>query len=148
MAVQMCFFRDVDTRFFFNILVLFPSSFFSINVISVYVVHPYSRIDTTVARKKMCFILSEKSYFYMIGNLSVADHEFASRIFISLLVDKMWLPWYVNLFHSFRETPFRTEMSRFQSKHMYSVLFTLTWRIFSRHSAWVGVFARSAILSA
>ena len=34
-----------------TILVQFPSSFFSIRLLSVHVVHPYSRIDTTVAWK-------------------------------------------------------------------------------------------------
>ena len=47
-----------------SILVQFPSSFFSIHLVSIYVVHPYSRIDTTAAwekkKKKNCFILPNK----------------------------------------------------------------------------------------
>ena len=41
-----------------SILVLLPSSFFSIRLVSVYVVHPYSSIDTTTAWKKLHLISS------------------------------------------------------------------------------------------
>ena len=43
-----------------SILVQFPSSFFSTCLISIYVVHPYSRISTTAACKKLHFILSDR----------------------------------------------------------------------------------------
>ena len=39
-----------------SILVLLPSSFFSSCLVSVHVVHPYSRIDTITAWKKLHFI--------------------------------------------------------------------------------------------
>ena len=67
-----------------SILMQFPSGFFFIRFVSVYVVHPYSRIDTTAAWEKLCFILSD---FCMIDNLSIAVYAFASRIFMSLLVE-------------------------------------------------------------
>ena len=59
-----------------SILVQFPSSFFTIRLDNVRVVHPYGRIDTVTALKKLRFILSDKSYFYMINNLSIAVHAF------------------------------------------------------------------------
>ena len=50
-----------------NILVLLPSSFFSSRFASVQVVHPYSSIDTTIAWKKLRFILSVRFDFHMIN---------------------------------------------------------------------------------
>ena len=40
-------------------------AFFSIHLVSVHVVHPYSSIDTTAAWKKLRFILSVRSHFHM-----------------------------------------------------------------------------------
>ena len=62
-----------------RILVKLPSSFFSSRFVSVYVVYPYSSIDTTAAWKKLCFILSVRSDFHMIDSLSIAVHAFVSR---------------------------------------------------------------------
>ena len=42
--------------------------------ISIQVVHPYSSTNTVIAWKKSCFILSKRSDFYMIDNLSIAIH--------------------------------------------------------------------------
>ena len=60
-----------------SILVQFPSSFFSIRIVSVHVVHPYYRIDTTAAWKKLRFILSDKFDFHKIENPSKAVRAFA-----------------------------------------------------------------------
>ena len=49
-----------------NILVQWPSYFFSNRLVSVQVVHPYSSIDTTAAWKKLRFILSVRFDFHMI----------------------------------------------------------------------------------
>ena len=50
---------DVDAGGLFNvarnILVQFPSCFFSIHFVCVRMVHPYSSIDTTATRRKLCF---------------------------------------------------------------------------------------------
>ena len=54
-----------------SILVHFTSSFFSIRLVSVHLVHPYSWIDTTAAWEKLHFILLDRSLFYMIDNLSI-----------------------------------------------------------------------------
>ena len=68
-----CCFEDL-----FNIarciLVLFPSSFFAIRLVSVHLVHLYSRSGTNVAWRKFRFILSDRSDFHMIDNLSIAVH--------------------------------------------------------------------------
>ena len=66
-----------------SILVQLPSSFFSIRLVSVHVVYPYSRIDTNAASMKLCFILSDRSEFHMIDNLSIAVYAFASLIKLS-----------------------------------------------------------------
>ena len=65
-----------------SILVQLPSSFFSIRLVSVHVVHPYSNIDTTAAWKKLCFILSVRSDFHMTDSLLIAAHTF---VFLSML---------------------------------------------------------------
>ena len=53
--------------------------FFSIRLVSVHEVHPYSSIDTAAGWKKLRFILSVRSDFHMTDSLSVAVHPFASH---------------------------------------------------------------------
>ena len=60
--------------------------------VNVHVVHPYSSIDTTAAWKKLCFILSVRFNFHMTDCLSIAVHAFASRVSMSVSVDKTLLP--------------------------------------------------------
>ena len=62
-----------------SILVLLPSSFFSIRLVSVHVVHPYGNIDTIAAWKKLRFILSVRSDFPPI-DLYEIPHIFYTRI--------------------------------------------------------------------
>ena len=64
-----------------SIFVQLPSSFFSICLVSVYVVHPYSSMDIA-AWKKLRFILLDRSDFHMTDNLLIADHAFASHTLI------------------------------------------------------------------
>ena len=59
------------------------SSVFSIRSVSLHVVHPYSSIDTTAAKKKLRFILSVRSDFHMTDNLSIAVHSCASHVSMS-----------------------------------------------------------------
>ena len=66
-------------------IVQLPSSFLSIRLVNVYVVHPYSSIDTTAAWKKLRFISSDWSDFNMTDRLSKAIHTFASRILMAFL---------------------------------------------------------------
>ena len=93
-----------------SILVYLPSSFFSIRSDSVYVVHPYSAIDSTAALKKLCFILSVRSDFHMTDILSMAVHAFAKRVLMSVSVNEIMLPRSVNLTTSFRKQLFSKEM--------------------------------------
>ena len=74
-----CFLQDLfDTAR--SILMQLPSRFLSIRSVGVYEVHPYSSIDTTVAWKKLSFILSDRSDFHMTDSLSIAVHVFACRV--------------------------------------------------------------------
>ena len=75
-----------------TIFVLFPSSFFSIHLVSVHVVHPYSSIDTITAWKKLLFILSVRSDFHMTDSLSLAVHDLVSRVLMSASVEETLLP--------------------------------------------------------
>ena len=104
-----CCFQDLF-RIARSILVQLESSFFFIRLVSAHMGLPCRRIDVAADWKILCFILSDKFEFQMIDNLSIALHDFASHILMSFSVDKMQLPWYVNLSTSFREPPFSVEM--------------------------------------
>ena len=91
----------------------------------------------------------------MINNLLIVVHT--SHTLMSLSINEMLILRMVNLSTNFREPPFSVEMSTFSLRHLYSILYTLTWRpmplaacsrLCSKDSAWVGVFARSAMSSA
>ena len=98
-----CYPHDV-----FNIaLSILVTSFFSIRLVNVYVVHPYSSIDTTAAWKKLSFFIGQ----VMTDSLSIVVHAFASRVLMSVSVDETLLPMKVNLSTSFREMPFSVGMS-------------------------------------
>ena len=71
-------------------------AFFSSRLVSVYVGHLYSSIDTTSAWKKLRFILSVRSDFHMTDSLSIAVHIFASHVLTSVSVDETLLPRKVN----------------------------------------------------
>ena len=90
-------------------------------------------------------------------NLSITVHVFPSCILMSFSIDETQLLRYGNLSTSFRLPPFSVEMFPFWLKPKYSVLSAFTWRLmppvacfrlFIRDSAWLGVFARSALPSA
>ena len=122
-----CCFQDLF-NISLSILVWLPSSFFSIRLVSVYVVHPYSSMKTTVAWKKLRFILSDRFDFLMTDNLLRVDHALASCVLMSFSVDRTLLPRKVNLSTSFRKPPFLVEMSPLWLKLMFSVLSSFTWR--------------------
>ena len=111
-----------------SILVYLPSSFFSIHLVSIYVVLPYSSIDTTAAWKKLRFVLSVRSDCYMTDSLSIAIHVYASHVLMFVSVDEILLPRSVNLSTSFRELQFNVEMLPVWLKHIYSVFCVLTWK--------------------
>ena len=63
--------------------------------------HPYISIDTATTRKTSRFIISNRSDFYMIDNLSIAFYALA-RCMLSLSEDEMLLPMYEDIFTYFR----------------------------------------------
>ena len=66
-----CCFQDLF-NIAHSILVQFLSSFFSICFVSIHVVHPYSRIDTTAACKKKNYILihwMETDFFDIVAGV-------------------------------------------------------------------------------
>ena len=109
-----------------SIIVQFPFSFFLILFVSSHVVHPYWTTDTTAARKKLLFILSDRLDLLIMDSLSIPVHAFARCILMTLSEDEMLLPRNVNLATNFREPQFKVEMSPFGLKHMYSVLSAFT----------------------
>ena len=93
----------------------------------------------------------------MIDNLLIVVHAFTGHMLTLLSVDEILLLRYVNLSTNFRDLPFRVEMAPFHLKYMNSALLAFTWRpmlsaaysrLCSWDSAWSGVFARIARLSA
>ena len=66
---------NIDRSF----IVRLPLSFFSIRLLSVYVVHPYRSIDTTAAWKKLRFISSVWSDFHMTDSQSRGVYAFLVR---------------------------------------------------------------------
>ena len=106
-----------------SILLPFPSSFFSISFVCLHGLYPYCSLGTTTDWKIYCFILSDRSDFHMINNLSIAIHDFARWISTSLSGDEMLLPRFVNLSKNFEEPTFRVQMSL---EHMYSLFVSFT----------------------
>ena len=86
----------------------FPSSFSSMRLLYVHVVHPYCSIDTPATWKKSRYILSDRSNFYMIDNLSIAIHAFARYICIYIYNEKFQ-------FNGFKIKP----LPKFQMMHRY-----------------------------
>ena len=66
----------------------YPSSFFSVRLVRVHAVHLYSSIDTSAYWKK----LRLRSDFRMTDSLSIAFHDFVSRVFVSFSVDETMFP--------------------------------------------------------
>ena len=63
-----------------------------------------------------------RSDFNMINNLSIGFYTFTRCMLISLSVDEMLLPRYVNCSTNFRVLPLIVMMDPLCLKHMYSVL--------------------------
>ena len=70
----------------------------------------YNSADITTDRKRSRFILSERSDFHMLDNLSVTVHSFPMRMLILLSVDEILLLRYVNWLTNFRGLPLKMEM--------------------------------------
>ena len=108
-------------------------------------------MDIATARKKSSFILSDRSDFHMIDNLSMAVNTFISRMLTSLSVDEILLLRYENWSINSRGLPLEVEMAPHCLKHMNSLLFVFQKRpmppvtcsrLFSRHSAGADVFTQ------
>ena len=82
----------------------------------------HNSIDTNTVWKKFCFILSDRSNFHVISNLSIAFHVFSKCILTSHSVDVMLLSRYKNWFINLRSMSVAVEMTPFCLKYMYSYL--------------------------
>ena len=135
-----------------SILEQFPYSFFRTRIVSIDVVYSYNSIDMTTISENPILILSDRSDLYRFNSLSIAIQAYSRCVLTSLSEDEIILLRYVNLFTNFRGPPFRVVMTPLRSKHKHSVLWSMLpvvcSRLCSRDSAWVGIFARSAISSA
>ena len=60
-------------------------------------VEPYRRTGSTTALKNLRLRSSDKDDFHINDNLSTASHAFPIRILMSLAVDEISLPRYINL---------------------------------------------------
>ena len=99
MNVQLLFYGVVFPAFVQNYMkhsrvVLF--NFSSMRFVSALMVLPYSSTDTTIARKNSNVISSVRSDFHMTDNLLIAVHAFAIRMLISLSINMILLPLYVD----------------------------------------------------
>ena len=157
---NFCFVEACFQDFFFKtasiILVYLPSSFFSMHFVNVHLVHPHISMDTVTAWKKSCFVLSDRSHFGVFDNLSIVFYSFTRRMLTSLSVDEMLVTIYMTWFTKFGGLTLKLEITACL-KHVKYVLFTFAWRplspagcywLYSWNSAWDGVVARSARLSA
>ena len=79
-------------------------------------------VDRDTAWKKTCFILSHRSKFNIIDNLSIAVHTFIRHMLTSLSAVEILLLRYVNLSTNFRCLPLKVEIAPFGLKHINSYL--------------------------
>ena len=80
---------------------------------------------TATTWKRSHYILSERSDFYMIYNLSIASHAFARRMLTSLSVDEILLLRHVN-WSTNSKGALEVKIAPSGSKHMDSVLYAFT----------------------
>ena len=90
---------------------------------NVPMVQEYSSTETATPWKKFHFILSERSDFLWIDNMSIAVHAFGMRMLKLLLLDERWLQRYVNKFVYLSNLPLIVKMFTSCLKRMRSVLF-------------------------
>ena len=97
-------------------------AFFSKCFVKLQVVQLYNGIDMAKAWKNSNFILSVRSDFYMVVNLSIADHVFPMHKLILLSVDEILLPRYVKWSLNFRDMSLNVEVTPSCLKYMISFL--------------------------
>ena len=69
---------------------------FSISLVKVQVMQPYSSTDMVTSRKNSNFILSDRLDFRTVANHSIAIHALFMRALTSFSVDEILLPRYTN----------------------------------------------------
>ena len=77
---------------------------------------PYSSTDTATTSKNSHFVLSERSNFHMVDNLSVL--AFPMHMLTSLSVDEILLLRYMNWFTNLRGLASKEEMAPSWLKHI------------------------------
>ena len=75
-----------------SILVWLPSSFFSLRLVSVHVVHPCSSVVTTAAWKNLRFIILVRFDFHLTNSLSIAVNVLARHSLMSFSDDESLHP--------------------------------------------------------
>ena len=85
----------------------------------------------------------ERSDFPMIDNLSIAVHAFPMHILISLLIDEILRPRYVNWSINFRGLPRKVEMVPISVFRLRPMSLAACFRLSNRDSTWAGVSMRS-----
>ena len=78
----------------------------------------YNFTDKATARKNSHFISSQRSYFHMVDNLSIAVHAFPMCRSISLSIAELLLPKYMNWFTDFTGLTSNEKLAPFGLKHM------------------------------
>ena len=113
---------------------------------------PYYSADTVTAWKNFGFILSERSDFDIVDNLSITVHDFPMRKLTSFSVDDILFWRFLEWSSHSRRMPFNMEMPSSCLQYINSVLFELTLkpmplavcpRLCNGDFARAGVFAKS-----
>ena len=102
--IQLLLVRQHATFLWSSHLVFFSMRFVSIHLCGM---------NTASALKKFRFILSDRSDFHLIVNLSKAFHSFARRVLTSLSVDEMLLLRYGNYSTNFTSLALRMKTALF-----------------------------------
>ena len=77
------------------------------------------RMASPIGLKKSQLILSDKSDFHMIDNLSGAFHAFSRCILTSISADEILLQRFLRWFTNLGDLPVRMMMAPFCLKHAY-----------------------------
>ena len=103
--------KKIQTKPYQTIHNNLSSSFFPRGFVSVHMVQPCNSTDSTTAWKNSCFILSERSDFLAIVNISVVVHTLPMSMLTLFSIDEILLPRYMNCSTNFRSLPFHKQMA-------------------------------------
>ena len=108
-------------------------------------VHRYSSTNSLTTCKNSRPILSERSDFHKLDNLSAGVHAFTICMLTWLSVEEILLPRLVNWFTNFRGLLLKVEMAFSCLKHEFCFICDdVVSKLCSSYLAWAGVFTRSA----